>query len=394
MRLSALLFMLTTAAHGAESYKQVILPRIEGATSSYALAVNSRNEVLVGAWFGSSGGVYLWSEKGGYRTAPANSEFLNDRGELAGVVHSAMGNRIFWWSEKGGLREIAAPNGIVRLTGLNDAGEIAGYVIPPGSIHTRAFVATERGGVRFLLPESALQNSAARINERGETVGTMAVACAGPSCPNGYFRHMFLWTERGGVRETTPLPAIGPDSNAQDLDDLGQVVGTVTGINAQHVFLWTDRGGAQDLGCLSTSCSSLLLAGRGIIVGRYFTPLGTRSFVWTAESGMRDLGTLGGTQTTVNATNGRGIVVGRASLPPHSSTQSALQHAFVWTEETGIVDLHGGLEGESEAVAVNDKGVIVGRTYGSLAACIWIPVRGGNYRLGNEKGDLSKGRPL
>ena len=100
-----------------------------------------------------------------------------------------------------------------------------------------------------------------------------------------------------------------PDSAAQAVNDLSQVVGWTRSLDLTEI-----------------------------------TP-----FLWTVESGMRDTEILGGLVTVPYDINDLGHVVGYSDVQDSSET-----HAYVWTETGGMIDL-GGLGGSNSSASEIDE---------------------------------------
>jgi probable HAF family extracellular repeat protein len=158
----------------------------------------------------------------------------------------------------------------------------------------------------------------------------------------------------------------GTTSNATDINDVGQVVGTsqIEGDAAQHPFLWKD-GAMIDLGTLGgTNAAALAINKDGWVVGWSQMPgdADTHGFLRKPGAQMRDLGTLGGTNTRAAGINASGQIVGWSDTPDGST------NAVLWEEGQPIKDL-GALDPDrpySLATDINDAGQIVGssRTVG------------------------------
>jgi probable HAF family extracellular repeat protein len=145
-------------------------------------------------------------------------------------------------------------------------------------------------------------------------------------------------------------------------------------------FKWQD-GVFHKLGALPGFNSSIAswISDNGLVVGfseNGIDPLtGGRALeavLWGKDGSITDLGTLGGNESTANAVNNRGQVVGTAlnTIPdPYNYTGNFLTfgatqaHAFRWTKAQGMQDL-GTLGGtDSAAVFINDRGQILGFSY-------------------------------
>ena len=170
----------------------------------------------------------------------------------------------------------------------------------------------------------------------------------------------------------------GPSSQAQALNDAGQVVGsssTPPPSYDSHAFLWRQAGGMADLGTLGGYSGRVTIAldinQSGQVVGQSANAAGdVRGFSWTQAGGWVDVGTLGGASSVAWYLNANGQVVGG------SSTASGETHGFSWTHTGGIVDL-GTLGGSySYARHLNDKGQVVGQAFlagEARRAVLWNP---------------------
>ncbi|HEX9172861.1 MAG TPA: PKD domain-containing protein [Telluria sp.] len=197
----------------------------------------------------------------------------------------------------------------------------------------------------------------------------------------------------------------GPGSNAQAVNNLGQVTGSFRGrayrwsvatglvnidtstqgnsggdaINEKgHIaggawfdgtdeplaFLWTPQTGMRSLGTLGGRSAATALNESDTVVGwSRIVPRGDNTtavaFRWTAAEGMRPLGTLPSLATRANDVNEAGYIVGTTPVVP-----GGLEHAFLWTPKWGLRDLGTGTGNRSEALRINDKGMVMGNLSG------------------------------
>jgi len=132
----------------------------------------------------------------------------------------------------------------------------------------------------------------------------------------------------------------GPGSNAQAVNESGQVVGWSPLANGElHGFLWSERTGMRDLGV----GRALKVNDQGVVLIR--RPGGYD--LWT-ESGSTPTGL--GLAYSVSDLNNQNVLVG----------QTPDGRAFIWTAASGIEIPSGLGHGWSAAYAVNDRGVVAG----------------------------------
>ena len=97
------------------------------------------------------------------------------------------------------------------------------------------------------------------------------------------------------VAAQSPLEITGYFSQANDINNAGQVVGYVTTASgAPQAFVWTAADGMQDLGTSGGNGSSANgINDVGQVVGYATTPSGGyQAFLWTAADGMQDVGSV------------------------------------------------------------------------------------------------------
>ena len=208
------------------------------------------------------------------------------------------------------------------------------------------------------------QSNANAINDSGQVVGS-----ANPST----FNHAILWTKTAGLQDLGTLPG-GKSSGAFAINKTGQTVGFSTDSGGiEQGFVWTKSTGMVELAPLSgsTSTSAVSINNLGQIVGSSNTSSGNlHPVLWSPSGQIQDLGLLSGTSGYTSGINNLGQVVGGES-----------SGAFIWTSTAGMQDLNNLIPAGSGwvlegATAINDSGQITGQgTIGGAAhAFLLTPV--------------------
>lgn len=212
---------------------------------------------------------------------------INNSGQVAGVFFNHRGvPRPF----------VTGPNGLaphdLGFSGVgwdvNNRGQVVGFTVPQVRGHkSRPFLFS--GGATKLLgpfPEGA-DVSAFTLNDLGQVAGNFNGGNGGRG---------FLSGPDGGSIKYLESP--GPIT-VEDVNDLGQVVGSVSSIpNTLHAFLSAPDGEAlMDLGVLypNTSTTARAINNAGLVVGSedgLYHGVRFHAFVYTGVNGLQDLDTL------------------------------------------------------------------------------------------------------
>lgn len=232
---------------------------------------------------------------------------------------------------------------------INNAGQITGSI---GTTTTRSFIYTPGRGL-FELPTLGRHVSARDINDAGEVAGTVVLAV------NHGVSAFHYAPATGLTLLDAQYPALSARSTANALNNTGLVVGSqhlrpMAGSDAVPHAASFSGGRVTDLGTLGLPWQWSFANGvndAGQIVGYSETgptaaPL---AFLYTAATGMRPLAANASPPSRANAINRHGQVAGWWD-----------GKAFLYSAGTGMVDLGALGRGDTEALAINAAGQIVG----------------------------------
>ena len=349
-----------------EAGTMIDLGVLPGDSSSVAQGINDQGQV-VGYSSGDNGThAFLWDDGmmtdlgvpgGGWLTFLP--EAINNGGQVVGTSRDSDGGDGAWRWEAGVWTPVARES----PGDINDAGQIGGSGDGRHGAPVRGWL-WEDGGLTDLgnLPGCCdYQSYALGLSEAGQVVGRSQTL-------DYSIYHAFLW-QAGGMQDLGTLPG-HLQSQADDINDAGEIVGSSQDASGSRAVLWTaDSDSAPaftivDLGTLpgDTYSTGVKLNDAGQVIGwsvrdsSDFGSLGARSFLW--DNGvMTDLGNLGDPDVGTMATdiNEAGQVVGWIR------NASAYDRAFLW-EDGAIRDL--GVGGKSsQAMAINDVGQVAGLYY-------------------------------
>lgn len=243
----------------------------------------------------------------------ASTQAINIHGEVAGLGYFAKGTNVLTavrWRSDGSVEHLyRSARHHSAAYGINDAGQVSGYVMLKDGVEHPAIVANRVSKLLPTLPTNGLAGgNAAAINNLGQAVG-------------------FSYVGTGILLRAT---------------------------------LW-DHGRAIDLGALNDQLSSFAEAinDRGVVVGSSNLRSGAHAVRWV-DGAIQDLGTLpGGSRSEASAISLDGLVVGSSNAGAHPYES----HATAW-RVGDVIDL-GTLPGDlaSQAFAVSPDGsVIVGES--------------------------------
>jgi probable HAF family extracellular repeat protein len=199
------------------------------------------------------------------------------------------------------------------------------------------------------------------LNEQGQVSGGAAVD------PAGQTYHAYRWSRATGMVDLTPRSPDG--SAAAGINDSGQVVGFGDPAAPGAGALWSPRAAPLGIPLVPTAINDA-----ETVVGTWGdSPWEVHALAWTRAGGVRDLGATPGEDTTANAINRRGHIVGTSG-----------SNAFLWTPRAGLIDLGSGSAGGATATRVSDGDVVVGyNRYGAdcpgahyCRGFIWTPRAG------------------
>lgn len=153
------------------------------------------------------------------------------------------------------------------------------------------------------------------------------------------------------------IPPGASNSNAQRINDLGQVVGNTS--NPSVGFLWDDCG-MTDMGGNFASMTPFGINNAGLVCGSARQTGGPlRAFAWY-DGSFIDLGTFGGASSEAYGMNEFSEIVGWAELPDGTA------HAALWSNGR-MIDLgKPGATLSSSAADINHRGQIAGQSVSAI----------------------------
>jgi probable HAF family extracellular repeat protein len=369
-----------------------------GGSSSKANALNDVGQV-VGKSTVTTGSfateAFLWQGgvMAGLGLSAAEPAAINEAGQVAGYFSTNSGYRAFLW-QGGVVTEIGDFGGGSSVaTDINNAGQVVGSALTTvvGSLGPVYHAFLWQNGVMTdlgVLP-GLEESGAAAINSLGQIVGS-----SDRTDPETYTVTSYSFLYSDGVMTTLPVPS--SESYAGDINDSGQVVGTMragNGVGPWRAYLYSD-GVVTDLNSLIPAGSGLHLYSAtainnaGQIVGYAYdaaahyhafllTPTSTdssqaSSFVVSGVPSSIVAGTASSFTVTAKladgstATNYTGTVYFTSSDPqavlPAAYTFTAADqgvHTFTVTLKTAgarsitVTDVHTGITGTQAGIAVN-----------------------------------------
>ena len=330
--LSVVLVLAAVFAGRAQSAWTVTDLGTLGGLFGDAQDVNDAGHVVGESSVASGDGAFLWTPSTGITYlgtlggSRSEAQGLNNAGQVVGVADLANAEqRAFLWTADGGMIDLGVLGELFpgfAFSGahdINELGHVVGVTTTQGSSH--AFLWTPALGMIDLGTLGGANSSAWAINDAGLIVGRSDTASGE--------QHAFLWTPGIGMVSLGTLG--GASSSAADINEAGQVVGRAeTASGEEHAFLWTPTGGMIDLGTLGGEGSRSQAEGIndvGEVVG-LFTRDDDRAFYWTATGGMIELPTLTGIESGARAINNAGQAAGYGDIVTGDA------HAVIWNRAT------------------------------------------------------------
>lgn len=211
--------------------------------------------------------------------------------------------------------------------------------------------------ITVITPDSAIVSQKG-INKNNQVAGTLTT-------PNYEFR-AFAWTP--GLAVVNIDTNAAPDSHANAINSLGQVVGDARNITdiGPHAFSWLPPSGPiQNIDPLGSFSAANAVNDAGQVVGIAQNALGNdTAFSWTQAGGKSDLGTLAGYMSSgAYDVNAAGQIVGAAvNYDPNTDTVS--YRAVSWMSGAAgaaAIDILGAAQtGNSLAYSINAAAKIAG----------------------------------
>ncbi|MEH2286149.1 DUF3466 family protein [Nostoc sp.] len=337
---TAISLTASKSALAVSLYSVTDLGNLTGKAYSYATDINDSGEVAINSldssFFYSNGSLQKINPLPGDDVLAVTG--INNLGQVVGnsIGNTDGDNNIFIYSD--GTTQNTGLKGIPYA--INNSGEVVGGTTGGGIFPKLAFpygaAFLYKNGTTTIINSNLNENYVAYgINNLSQVVGIF-----------GYNNQAFL-SDNGIITNLSTFPG-DKYSQANDINDLGQVVGSsgLTGVNDTRTFLYSSSTGLQDLGRLRPT--DLFSTGLGInnlgqVVGfsgtnnNFFAADGNglRAFLYS-DNTLYDLNDLiapgldaGITLTAASAINNKGQIVGRGAI-------NGELHAFLLTPTSSV----------------------------------------------------------
>lgn len=288
---------------------------------------------------------------------------LNDRGVVVGASAMAAetGGQAYSWTLAGGIRALpGAPPSAAR--GINDLGEIVGWMSAPGVVE-RAVRWNAGGGITPLGPLLAPYSQGLAVNGRGYATGFITGAHEDTQ------PHAAFWDRSGAQTDLSPAAGgAGYGFRINERDEVAGLINEMPFAPWKGLFwsratgtVWIDAGIDFRLGGLNN---------RGELVGSGEVGNQRKAVQWTLGRGLVRLPVESSLFSHAVGINQRGEIAGWTL---RSTADGNFWRAVLWPSSTAMpVDLNtrlyrapAGLELQ-EALAINDNGTILAKSNAGL----------------------------
>lgn len=224
--------------------------------SGSAIAINDSGVVV-----GNSGNrSFIWSQAVGIKeigflnSSDTSSEAiaLNNRNNVVGRINGADGTKYYFWNEQNGqsfLNTSNLPeNTFVSVSAINNNDIVVGAISSSSDLKTYAAIGTQQGGMNklFDLP-NLVESSANAINDHGQVVGYYLL----DSSQDYYTRNPFLWDPVMGLIDLNiPQEFEGSQISAVAINNSGSVLGVISDNQVQG-FIWDAANGFRLLSSIT-----------------------------------------------------------------------------------------------------------------------------------------------
>jgi probable HAF family extracellular repeat protein len=245
------------------------------------------------------------------------------------------------------------PPSTIAVYGINDAGEIVGTFASGNK--QEGFVGSRSQGFTSIDPPGSVQTQATGINNAGQVVGWFLPPGTGERGTNG-----FLYN--AGTFTTIHVPG-ARSTQANGINDAGQVVGFIPNPQTGYALGFLDSAGAFSFIAFPGATGGTLANGinsSGQIVGGFDGPpflINTDSHGFLDDHGtFTRIDAPGGYSTTAEGINNRGQIVGTFV---NTSGFNIAPEGFLYEDGTfSFIDVPGSTD--TGAFGINDAGQIVG----------------------------------